>query len=288
MTPGRMSKRIGIIGYPIRHSISPIFQQAALDYFRLDATFEAWEVEPKELPEFIKGLRSPSTLGINVTVPHKEAVMGHLDHIDEWSKTAGAVNTVVNEKGKLTGYNTDGLGFLRALKDLGQLSPKGCKVLIFGAGGSAKAVGLALAREGVASITIANRTAERARHLADLLRVRGPEVEVVPFSWSGDALVRAAGECDLLVNCTTLGMKHGPAEDASPIASRYIPSGALVYDLVYNPPQTPLLLEAAMAGASSLGGLPMLVYQGVAAFKLWTGREAPVDLMMKAAQGALA
>ena len=283
-----MSKRIGIIGYPIRHSISPIFQQAALDFFCLDAIFEAWEVEPKGLSEFIRGLRSPSTLGINVTVPHKEAVMAHLDDIDEWSQTAGAVNTVVNEEGRLIGYNTDGRGFLRALKDQGRLSPKGCKALIFGAGGSAKAVGLALAREGVASITIANRTAERAQRLADLLRGHGPEVMAVPLSWPGDALARAAEESDLLVNCTTLGMKHGPSEDASPIVSRYIPSGALVYDLVYNPPETPLLREAANAGASTLGGLPMLVYQGAAAFELWTGKEAPVEVMMKAAQGALA
>ena len=290
-----MSKCVGIIGYPIRHSISPVFQQAALDYYSLDATYQAWEVEPQSLSEFVKGLRSPDTWGINVTVPHKEAVMPHLDYIDDWASMAGAVNTIVNESGKLTGHNTDSSGFLRALEERGCFSPEGRNVLIIGAGGSAKGVALALARQGVASITIANRTLQRAEDLAGLIERHGsfgfaqdrPRVEAIPLSNTGEVLARAAVRSDLLVNCTTLGMKHGPAENSSPLSAEHIPSHALVYDLVYNPPETPLLREAARAGAATLGGLPMLVYQGAASFEFWTGRKAPVQVMLKTAKAAL-
>ena len=161
--------------------------------------------------EFIAGLRTPDTIGINVTVPHKEAVIAHLDDIDEWARMAEAVNTVVNRDGKLTGHNTDGEGFLRALEEDGHFSPEGRRVLIMGAGGSAKGVALALAGRGVAEITIANRTFERARRLAELIERQSPQsaqqerpkTEAVSLSDSGDALERAAVECDLLVNCTT-------------------------------------------------------------------------------------
>lgn len=287
-----MSKRVGIIGYPIRHSISPIFQQAALDHYGLDATYQAWEVAPGRLGEFVAGLRDPDTLGINVTVPHKEAVMPHLDVVDDWATSAGAVNTVRNDAGRLTGHNTDGLGFLRALQEHGGFSPAGRRVLIMGAGGSAKAVALALVRSGAASITIANRTQGRAEGLARLISSHGASddgvtVEAIALG-SGDAVARAAAGSDLLVNCTTLGMKHGPDEAGTPLVAQQIPPGCLVYDLVYNPPETPLLREAARAGAATLGGLAMLVYQGAASFQYWTGRVAPVDVMMRAARGALA
>ena len=281
-----MVLRVGIIGYPIRHSISPVFQQAAFDCLSLEARYQAWEVEPGSLGQFIGGLRSADTLGVNVTVPHKEAVMPHLDAIDEWARLAGAVNTIVNEGGKLRGYNTDGTGFIRALEQHGHMSPEGLRVLIIGAGGSAKGVALALARRGAASVTIANRTLERAQRLAELIGAHGPVAEAIPLV-PGEALAHAAARSDLMVNCTTLGMKHGPGEDISPLPAEYIPPSALVYDLVYNPPETPLLRDAGRAGASVLRGLPMLVYQGAASFKLWIGKEPPVEVMLKAAQGAL-
>lgn len=293
-----MSKRVGVIGYPIRHSISPVFQQAAFDHRGIDARFEAWEVEPGSLPQFIEGLRSPDNLGVNVTVPHKEATIHILDRIDDSAGTVRAVNVVVNKSGVLSGHNTDGVGFLRALEQDAGYAPRGRRVLVLGAGGSAKAVSFALVRAGVASIVIANRTLDRAERLADQLRsgyfpggaepqpvVSSPVVSSIDASRAG--LARVASESDLIVNCTTLGMKHGPDEGASPITARQIPAQALVYDLVYNPPVTPLLKQAALAGAASLGGLPMLVYQGAAAFELWTEIEAPVEVMMDAARGAL-
>ena len=290
-----MSKRVGVIGYPIKHSISPVFQQAALDYYSLDATYQRWEVEPQALPGFIETLRSPDTWGVNVTVPHKEAVMPHLDHIDDWAKTVGAVNTIFNENGRLGGYNTDSSGFLRALEGCGRFSPEGRNVLIIGAGGSAKGVALALVSRGAGAITIANRSLRRAQSLAELVRSHGslgpaqdaPRTETLPLAGPTDDLARAVAGCDLLVNCTTLGMRHGPDENGSPVPAEYIPSHVLVYDLVYNPPETPLLREAARAGAAVLGGLPMLVYQGAASFELWTGNEAPVEVMLKAAREAL-
>ena len=287
-----MVKRVGIIGYPIRHSISPVFQQAALDHHSVDATYQAWEVTPDGLGDFIASLRDADTLGINVTVPHKEAVIPHMDSVDDWAADAGAVNTVHNDGGKLVGHNTDGLGFIRALEGEAAFAPRGRKVLIIGAGGSAKAVALALARSGAASITIANRTLQRARDLAEAISGRGsspwpgvsPEVTAVSL----EAVSAAAASSDLIVNCTTVGMKHGPDEVGTALVARDIPSDALVYDLVYNTPDTPLLLEARKAQAATLGGLAMLVYQGAAAFEYWTGLEAPVEVMMKAARDAMA
>ena len=290
-----MSMRIGVIGYPIGHSISPMFQQAALDHYSLDARYQAWEVVPQELAQFMQGLRSSGTLGISVTVPHKEAVMAHLDRIDPWATMAGAVNAVVYRDKELAGYNTDGLGFIRALEQDARFAPEGCNALIIGAGGSAKAVALALAGRGAAAITIANRTLERAQALANMLvqqesfgAEKGlPRVGAVSLSNNDEAFTRAVSESDLIVNCTTLGMRNAPAEDLSPISAGIIPARALVYDLVYNPPETPLLREAAKAGASRLGGLPMLVYQGAASFELWTSRDAPVEVMMDAGKAAL-
>ena len=280
-----MPRQVGIIGYPIGHSVSPAFQQAALNYCSIDARYEAWEVAPAELPAFIKGLRSPDFLGCNVTVPHKEAVMEHLDQIEEWATKAGAVNTIVNQGGRLKGYNTDGRGFLRALEEHGRLSPGGLNVLVLGAGGAAKGVCLALADQGVRSITIANRTLERAQELASLIEERCSRVEAVPLE--GASLTKASLNNDLIVNCTTLGMSHGPAQGQTPLHAEHIPPGTLVYDLVYNPPMTPLLREAEEAGAATLRGLPMLVYQGAASFELWTGVEAPVEVMLEAAEEAI-
>ncbi len=280
-----MTAILGIIGYPIGHSISPAFQQAALDACGLDATFSAWEVPPDQIPQFIRGLRRPEVLGINVTVPHKEAVIPHLDQVDDWATEAGAVNTIVHRQGKLTGHNTDGYGFLRALQAVRGFSPQGRRALVLGAGGSARAVVLALARDGVGRLAIANRTTERAQALAELAQRRGIDSVAIPLT--SRELTAEAAKADLIVNCTSLGMYHGPGEGQTPLTRQQIPAAALVYDLVYNPAETPLLREAAQAGARTLGGLYMLVYQGAAAFEMWTGQRAPVDVMLRAAEKAM-
>ena len=276
---------LGIIGYPIGHSISPVFQQAALDDLRISAEYRAYEVGPDDVGRFVDSLRSESVFGINVTVPHKEAVMPHLDEIDDWAAEAGAVNTIVNRNGRLAGYNTDGYGFLRALRETGGLEPAGKSTLILGAGGSARGVVQALLRAEVGPLTIANRTLARAESLAELARSRGVDAEAIPLE-SG-RLNDAALSAELIVNCTSLGMTHGPDETASPLRAGQIPQTALVYDLVYNPALTPLLGKAEQAGAATLGGITMLVYQGAASFEIWLDRPAPVAVMMHAARAAM-
>lgn len=279
-----MTKHLGIIGYPLGHSLSPVFQQAALDHLGIDARYERWETPPDALVDRVRSLRASDVLGANVTVPYKETVIPMLDALDEWARLVGAVNTIVNQAGRLMGYNTDSYGFLEGLREAG-FSPKGIAVLLLGAGGAARGVALALAREGAALIAIANRTASRAEALAAEVACHGPRVETLPLA--GDALRRVAQRSQLIVNTTTLGMKHSAGEACSPLAAAWIPSGALVYDLVYNPLETPLLREARRAGARVQAGLSMLVHQGAASFRLWTGREAPVDVMMAAARRAL-
>ena len=281
-----MDTSLGIIGYPIGHSISPVFQQAALDHLGIDATYRAHEIAPEEVAGFVSGLRSPGVLGINVTVPHKVAVIPHIDEVDEWASSAGAVNTIVNRDGRLTGHNTDGSGFLRSLREAGGFDPTGKRVLTLGAGGAARGVVLALVRQQVGHLTIANRTVERAERLAEL--ARAGDVEAVAIGLSGSEVREAAASADLIVNCTTIGMSHGPDEQGSPLSREQIPSTTLVNDLVYNPLETPLLRETVAAGALCLGGIHMLVYQGADSFEMWTGQPAPVDVMLEAATKAMA
>ena len=280
-----MSSVLGIIGAPIGHSISPKFQQAALDYYGIDGTYQAWEVAPPRVEDFIRSLRRPEVLGINVTVPHKRAVIPILDNVDQWATEAGAVNTIVHRDGRLSGHNTDGYGFLRALREAGGFEPQGRRVLVLGAGGAARGVVLALIGEGIGQLIVANRTLARAEALIQLARARGVVGQAIPLSWNELSL--AAVQSDLIINCTTIGMTHGPDAKGTPLLLHQIPPTALVYDLVYNPLETPLLREAARAGAGVLGGIHMLVYQGAASFEMWTGKPAPVEVMLNAATQAM-
>ena len=281
----KITSPLGIIGYPIGHSISPRFQQAGLDHLAVDHQYLPYEAPPDLVADFVASLRSDSVRGINVTVPHKEAVIPFLDEIDEWAAEAGAVNTIVNRGGRLVGYNTDGYGFLRALRESAGLDPAGKRALILGAGGSARGVVQALLRAGVAELVIANRTLGRAKALADLAANR--EVPALAMELTDLGTDDVPPETALIVNCTSLGMHHGPDETASPMAASQIPPSALVYDLVYNPMLTPLLREAHSVGAPTLGGISMLVYQGAASFELWLERPAPVSVMMEAAMAAM-
>ena len=242
-------------------------------------------VPPERLAGALGGLRGDEFLGANVTIPHKEAVMRHLDGTAPWASSIGAVNTIVKDGPRLVGHNTDASGFMTSLTEKAGFHPKGASALLLGAGGAARAAAFALAREGVASLTIANRTLGRAQSLADEIARDGTSVSAAPTQ--GQALAAAARAADLIVNATSIGMRHGPGEDASPIEAGLIRPGALVYDMVYTPAETPLLSAAREAGARTLGGLWMLVLQGAAAFELWTGKSAPVEVMYGAAQEAL-
>jgi shikimate dehydrogenase len=277
-----------IIGYPLGHSMSPAIHNAAFAALGLDARYEAWEVPPDGLGQAVDRMHDEVMLGMSVTIPHKQAVMALLDEIDAAARAIGSVNTVVKRDGRLLGYNTDKEGFVRSLREAG-CEPAGLRALVLGVGGSERAVAYGLVEAGVSSIALAGRSRERVSEAARQLRgsAAGP-APVREVEWGPDALTRAAGEADLVVNCTPVGMRHSPFEDESPLPRVALRAGLWVIDIVYNPLETVLLRKAREAGARAVGGLDMLVYQAVAQQMLWTGREPPADIMRKAAAERLA
>ena len=276
-----LSQSVGIFGFPLKHVFSPIIQQAALDHLGLPVRYHAWPVLEEDLPGGIDRIRQPKYLGANVTIPYKETVLTMLDLLDPLAESVGAVNTIVNRDGILEGHNTDVTGFLTSLMESADFEPKSIRALIFGAGGAARAAIFGLVDAGVEIIGIANRTIERGLALSQ--EVSG-EIDVVVLPIAGSGLSDYASSANLIINCTSMGMKHSSAEGVSPLSAASISNSALVYDMVYTPSETPLLKEAHKAGAKVVGGIPMLVYQGAAAFELWTGRKAPVEVMFHAAE----
>jgi shikimate dehydrogenase len=280
-------KRVGLIGHPIAHSLSPAIQNAAFAYHGREECYELWDTEASELEARVRDLRGDGFLGANVTVPYKQAVMPYLDRLDPLAEQTGAVNTIVNESGCLAGHNTDVTGFAQALSTAG-FSTEGARAAVLGAGGAAHAVGLVLVREGAASIDLCDVDVERARALAEHLRSVSESRTVVRAHAPSDAAFReAVTSSRLLVNCTPTGTRHSDLEGRTPLDAEAIPFDALVFDLVYNPPLTPLMAAAQARGTRVAGGLSMLVYQAAASFKLWTGLDAPVGVMLTAAQRAL-
>jgi shikimate dehydrogenase len=280
-----MLKYLGVIGYPLERSLSPAFQQAALDHLRLDIVYESWPTPDDGLETRMTTLRSPTVLGANVTIPHKESVIPRLDEIDERAGRVGAVNTIVNVDGRLHGHNTDVAGFIRALREDGEFRPAGKRVVVAGAGGAARAVVAGLLEAKAASVSVINRTLSRANRLVEDLRAvaGGSELRALPEMYASWAAVM--GSCDLLVDCTSTGTAG--LDEESPVPVDLIRSSMFVYDLVYDPAETPLMAAARERGAGVLGGLPMLVYQGAAAFEMWTGEPAPLEVMFEAARRAL-
>lgn len=253
-------KRVFLIGDPIAHSLSPAMHNAAFQAIGLDARYELLETPANKLRDAIARVRADDCLGANVTIPHKESVIEYLDQVDEWARTIGSVNTLVKRDGKLIGASTDGEGFLRALCDA-QVNVQNARVVILGAGGAARAIVFALSRAQVASIVILNRTPARAQLLADRVRAYSP----IAVTANDEGAIEHA---TLIVNTTPAG--------ALPPGTSF-PRDAIVFDLVYR--RTDFLRAAEHAGARAIDGLGMLVHQGVASFKLWTGRAAPVDVM---------
>ncbi len=277
-----MPNLIALLGHPVAHSISPAFQQAALDALGIDARYEAWDVPPADLPIALERLRSAELLGANVTVPHKEAVFRLVDRLDPLAERVGAVNTIVRRDGQLHATNTDVAGILRALESV---PLRGASVVLLGAGGAARAVVVAMHRAGVARLAIANRTLDRARALAEL--APGIDVTVCLLDPTAEVLHEAIHHADLVVQSTSVGMRHGPGEGASPVPAECFRPGQAAFDLVYNPARTPFLAAAEQAGARPIGGLAMLVHQGAEAFRLWTGVEPPIEVMFNAARAAM-
>ncbi|MBU0686297.1 MAG: shikimate dehydrogenase [Candidatus Margulisbacteria bacterium] len=283
-----MKKKIlGVIGDPIAHSISPAMHNAALKALNMDQEMEykAFHVKPKNLGKFLQEVREKGYLGINVTIPHKVTVMEHLDEITQYAKIVGAVNTVKNEDGKLIGYNTDGPGFLEAIKNKLGITPEGKKVVLLGAGGAAKAVGMILAENKATQIVIYDVDETKTIHLTEQI-TSNFETKVIGLPSKNNDLNEYIADCDLLVNATPIGMH--PKENMSPLPpNTIINPHTYIYDLVYNPAETQLAKQAKASGAKATTGLSMLVYQGALAFTVFTGINAPVEVMEKAAQKAL-
>ncbi|MDH7486703.1 MAG: shikimate dehydrogenase [Anaerolineae bacterium] len=278
------TKLLGIIGWPVEHSLSPTMHNAAFAALGLNWVYLPLPVPPGQVEAALRGLLTLGFRGANVTVPHKEAVMPHLDSITEVAQAIGAVNTLVVGEGRLVGDNTDGAGFLAALQEAG-FEPRGRRALVLGAGGAARAVAYALATAG-AQVTVLNRTLSRTEALIQHLAPAVPPNSLSPRLLDRDALVEEAVRADLLVNATSVGMwpdaEHSPWPDELPL-----PSHLTVFDLVYNPPETRLLRQARRAGAQAIGGLGMLVHQGALAFRLWTGHSPPLEAMWTACERAL-
>ncbi len=241
-------------------------------------TYEHWDTPLRNLPARVASLRELGVLGANVTVPHKEAVIPLLDELGGANARMGAVNTIVNREGRLFGFNTDGPGFVAALKNEAGFEPAGKRVLLVGAGGAARGIAFALAEANAAEVGISNRTAERAQRVA---REIGHPVGAVPQG------TPTAGY-DCVVNCTSVGMHSGPDPAGVAISLEGAREGTIVVDIVYAPEDTPLLKAAKAQGLPTLGGLPMLIYQGALSFEHWTGVAAPVEVMFHAARTELA
>jgi shikimate dehydrogenase len=275
------TRKAFLLGSPVAHSLSPAIHNAAFSAVGLSLRYEAREVSAGALAEVVDGLRDPNTVGANVTVPHKQAVLGLVDQLDPTAEMIGAVNTIVNRSGRLWATNTDSVGFSRAIQEAG-IHVRGREVLLLGAGGSARAVAHALLRDETSSLLIANRHEQRAADLAAELRRSYPEQAVGSLALAQLNAEHLAG-ANVVVNTTTVGLN----DDRSPLGSRRLPAGATVVDIIYNPPRTRLLRDAEQAGLLTLNGLGMLVHQAAAAWELWTGQDAPLEQMWSAARRAI-
>lgn len=260
-------KHLFLLGANISYSLSPAMHNAALQVMGLDWRYALWDLPAEALPEAIAYLRLDGCIGANVTIPHKEAALEWLDELGASARDVRAVNTIVKRDGRLIGENTDMAGFLRALRDA-VCEPRGAHAVILGAGGAARGVAFALAQAGAASITILNRTLERAKALADQVR----EHFQIPIATNLDSCFASA---DLVVNSL-------PPNASFDLGVLHLSRQALAFDLSYRPAETPFMRAARLADLCAVNGLGMLVYQGAFAFELWTGKQAPVTVMFDA------
>ena len=283
-----MTSRAGVIGHPLGHSISPAIFKTAFESAGIDATYEAWDTPADTLEGRVNALRGDGFLGANVTIPHKEAIGALLDGTEGAAAKAEAVNTVVHKDGKLIGHNTDVAGFGRALREDAGFDAKGKATMIFGSGGAARAVALALIDAGAHVIFVMARQPKKIDRMVVSLKPLTPTGTTITWAYWGDgSYYRSLAEADLVVNCTPIGTAGSESAGQSPLPAEHIQPNNLVFDLVYNPIETPLVAAAKSRGAKAISGLPMLVYQAAESFRLWTGKDADVKAMMNAGRKAL-
>lgn len=278
--PQVVQLRLGVIGDPVEHSISPAMQQPALDAMGIPATYERWHTPLDRLPARIESLRAPDVIGANVTVPHKEHVLALIDEISDLARRAGAVNTISNRDGRLLGDNTDVTGLSRSLR-LHDDALNGCHAVVLGAGGAARAAVLALESVGAARISVLNRSIDRAERLRDDLT----PAPVMAIASDTPAAFDALQSARVVINATALGWKRGETPLA-PALLDLLQNETLVFDSTYR--DTDLLEAARSRGLRTLDGLEMLVFQGARSLEIWTGAQPPVDIMMTAAIAARA
>ncbi len=268
-----MTKRVVLIGHPVAHSLSGAMQQAAFDELGIDATYELWDRAPIELADAIASLRGGEFLGANVTIPHKERVVPMVDRLTEEASSTGAVNTITSEGKRLVGHNTDVAGFKFALDRIvgRQKMPKGAVVL--GAGGGARAVVFGLIREGFQRVIVFNRHLHRAEGLVKHFGRTAAHMELRAMPWHESIIESEIAKAKILINATSIGL----TADVSPVPAEVLNDELMVLDLIYA--KTRLLRDAESVGATTLDGELMLLHQGAAAFTLWTGQPAPLELM---------
>ena len=271
------SRVVGVIGWPVEHSLSPAMQNAAIQALGLDWVYVAFPVEPASIKQAIEGARTLGIVGLNCTIPHKETVLPYVDELDEAATAIGAVNTIHFTPDKVLGCNTDAYGFTGTLMAEGEITLNGTTLLILGGGGTARAMAAGAAAEGARKVIIANRTRSRADRIeADIGRVF-PDLRCEVVQMSPSSLRHAAERADIIANATSLGMRPG---DPLPIDPELIGPEHVVFDSVYTPPETPLLKAAKERGAICVGGLGMLARQGARSLAIWSGLEPDEDLML--------
>jgi len=279
--------RLGVFGDPVAHSLSPKMQNAALQAREIDAQYARFHIRPNELRPALGFLRRLNFVGVNLTVPHKIAGRAQIDEADESASRAGAVNTIRLHGGRLLASNTDGEGFLRAIRAEFSVDLRDLRVMILGAaGGTGRAIAWQCALENCERLVLVNRTQEKANAVAECLRpffmearVLGPAARLEAVPWEEHAMRMQLADIDLIVNSTPLGMN---SSDPTPVAARLLAPHHMVFDCVYGPSKTALLRAAEQAGARSANGMSMLLHQGALSFAIWFDCEPPIDVMRKA------
>ncbi|MGI6629234.1 MAG: shikimate dehydrogenase [Bacillota bacterium] len=274
---------LGIFGHPVSHSLSPKMHNAALEAVGLEKEFIylKFDILPHDLKTAINALKVLNAKGVNITIPYKEAVIPFLDGLDMSAQAVNGVNVIVNDNGRLIGYNTDGIGFIRSLKEESGVNPQGKKVLVLGAGGAAKSVCAALAAAGTREIVIVNRTIERAESAGEIVRKIGCKVRTYDFSRKKfNDLTEEISSSSIIINTTSVGL-YPPDQSLLTDFQDFLHQDQVVADIIYLPKETLLLKQAKRKGCVTLSGAGMLIYQGAEAFRLWTGLDAPVDIMKK-------
>jgi shikimate dehydrogenase len=278
--------RLGVFGDPVEHSLSPQMQNAALQHAKIGMQYSRFHISPNELKDALNRLRDLEFVGLNLTLPHKVAAPGLVDQLEDDAKRVGAINVVKIANGKMHGFNTDGRGFARAVREDFSVDLRDLRVMILGAGGAARAIALECAKSRCERLVIANGTFEKGEQLAENLRnffegpkVLGPVPRLQAIRWEEAAFQFQIANIDLIVNATPVGLNRG---DASPIPARLLAPHLMIYDTIYSTAQTPLVSAALEAGARTANGLSMLLHQGALAFEIWFERTAPIDVMRRA------